>query len=206
VRERKSGRSLCRKENRGGGYGEDGLLPPLNRTKKGVDREDGRWRGKERRRPRPWGRPVGGAKRRGGRGQLILLLTLVGHGLWREIDGGRRSATEMARAVAVGGSEGREKGRCGLGVRQGRRESVLLAREGGAWPGSSTRSSCLPAAMAVRPTCSNGGRRDVSGSDAVNATRRTATWWQASWQAQVVSRGGRWLAVVSSSQMMARAG
>jgi hypothetical protein len=71
------------------------------------------------------GRPGGGAKQRGGRGQLIPLLTLVGDGLWREIDGGRRSATETARAVAFGGSGGREEGRCGLGVRQGRPESVL---------------------------------------------------------------------------------
>jgi hypothetical protein len=125
VRERKSGRASDRKENRGGGYGEDGLLHPLNRTEKGVDREAGRWRGKGRRRPRPWGRPGGGAKRRGGRGQLIPLLTLVGDRLWREIDGGGRSATKTARAVVVGGLGGREEGRCGLGVRQGRRESIL---------------------------------------------------------------------------------
>jgi hypothetical protein len=125
VRERESGRALGRKENRGGGHGEDGLLPPLNRIEKGVDREADRWRGKGRRRPRPWGRPGGGAKRRGGRGQLIPLLTLVADGLWREIDGGGRSATETPQAVVVGGSGEREEGWCGLGVRQGRRESVL---------------------------------------------------------------------------------
>jgi hypothetical protein len=124
VRERKW-EALGRKENRGGGYGEDGILPPLNRTEEGVDREAGRLRGKGRRRSRPWGQPRGGAKQRGGRGQLIPLLTLVGDGLWREIDGGGRSAIETARAVAVGGSGGREEGRCGLGVRQGQRESVL---------------------------------------------------------------------------------
>jgi hypothetical protein len=125
LRERESGRDLGRKENRGGGHGEDGLLPPLNRIEKGVDREADRWRGKGRRRPRPWGRPGGGAKRRGGRGQLIPLLTLVADGLWREIDGGGRSATETPQAVVVGGSGEREEGWCGLGVRQGRRESVL---------------------------------------------------------------------------------
>jgi hypothetical protein len=81
--------------------------------------------GKGRRRPRPWGRPGGGAKRRGGRGQLIPLLTLVENGLWREIDGGGRPAIETARAVAVGVSGGREEGQCGLGVMQGRREPVL---------------------------------------------------------------------------------
>jgi hypothetical protein len=53
------------------------------------------------------------------------LLTLVGDGLWREIDDGGRSATETTQAVAVGGSGGREEDRCGLGVRQGRRESIL---------------------------------------------------------------------------------
>jgi hypothetical protein len=78
VRERKSGRALGRKENRGGGYGEGGLLPPLNRTERGVDREAGRWRGKGCRRPRPWGQSGGGAKQKGGRGQPIPLLTLVG--------------------------------------------------------------------------------------------------------------------------------
>jgi hypothetical protein len=48
MRER-SGRALGRKENRGGVYGEDGLLPPLNRTEKGVDREADWWRRKGRR-------------------------------------------------------------------------------------------------------------------------------------------------------------
>jgi hypothetical protein len=109
VIERKSGRAFGRKENRGGGYGEDGLLPPLNRTEKGVDREAGRWRGKGRRRPRSWGRPGGGAKQRGGRGQLIPLITLVGDGLWREIDGGGRSVIGAAWNGG-GGSSGKREG------------------------------------------------------------------------------------------------
>jgi hypothetical protein len=56
-----------------------------------------------RRRPRPWGRTGSGAKRRGARGQLIPLLTLVGGGLWREIDGGGRSATRNDTGGAGGG-------------------------------------------------------------------------------------------------------
>jgi hypothetical protein len=60
--------------------------------------------GEGRRRPRPWGRSGCGAKQRGGRGQLIPLLTLVGDGLWREIDGGGRSATRNDTCGAGGGN------------------------------------------------------------------------------------------------------
>jgi hypothetical protein len=49
------------------------------------------------------GRPGCGAKRRGGRGQLIPLLTLARDGLWREIDGGGRSATRNGTGGAGGG-------------------------------------------------------------------------------------------------------
>jgi hypothetical protein len=72
-----------------------------------------RWRGKGRRRPMPWGQPGGGAKQRGGRGKLIPLLTLVGDGLWREIDSGGRSATETTRVALVVAMEG--SGRRGIG-------------------------------------------------------------------------------------------
>jgi hypothetical protein len=58
---------------------------------------EGRWRPGARR------RPGSGAKRRGGRGQLIPLLTLVGDGLLREIDGGGRSATRNGTGGAGGG-------------------------------------------------------------------------------------------------------
>jgi hypothetical protein len=77
---------------KGRGYGQNNhLLPPLPHHT-------------EQRRRGQRGRPVEGggapatrctttagkwAKRRGARGQPILLLTLVGDGLWREIDGRR---------------------------------------------------------------------------------------------------------------------
>jgi hypothetical protein len=77
-------------------------LPSLTIQNAG-DRMAGRWRGKGRRRPRPWGRPGSGAKRRGGLGKLIPLLTLVGDGLWREMDGGGQSATRNGTGGAGGG-------------------------------------------------------------------------------------------------------
>jgi hypothetical protein len=49
------------------------------------------------------GRPGSGAKRRGGQGQLIPLLTMVGDGLWREIDGGGRSVTQNGTGGPGGG-------------------------------------------------------------------------------------------------------
>jgi hypothetical protein len=63
----------------------------------------GRWRGEGRWRPGARRQPGSGAKRRGGRGQLIPLLTLVGDGLWREIDGGGRSVTRNGTGGAGGG-------------------------------------------------------------------------------------------------------
>jgi hypothetical protein len=79
-------------------------LPSLTIQNRGAEeKEVGRWRGEGRRRPRSWGRPGCGAKRRGGRGQLIPLLTLVGDGLWREIDGSVRSATRNGTGGAGGG-------------------------------------------------------------------------------------------------------
>jgi hypothetical protein len=62
-----------------------------------------RWRGEGRRRPGARRRPGSGAKRRGGRGQLIPLLTLVGDGVWKEINGGGRSATRNRMGDAGGG-------------------------------------------------------------------------------------------------------
>jgi hypothetical protein len=75
-----------------------------SRYRGAEDREVGRWRGEGRWRLGPWGWPGSGAKRRGGRGQLIPLLTLVGDGLWREIDGGGRSATRNGTGGAGGGN------------------------------------------------------------------------------------------------------
>jgi hypothetical protein len=78
------------------------FLPP---SRYRTERQGGRpWKGEGRRRLGPWGRPGSGAKRRGGRGQLIPLLTLVGDGLWMEIDGGRRSATRNGTGGAGGGN------------------------------------------------------------------------------------------------------
>jgi hypothetical protein len=92
------------KWKKGRGYGQNNhLLPPSLTIQNARDRMAGRWRGFGRRRPRPWGRPGRGAKRRGGRGQLIPLLTLVGDGLWREIDGGGRSATRNDTGGTGGG-------------------------------------------------------------------------------------------------------
>jgi hypothetical protein len=78
------------------------FLPP-SRYRDAEDGEAGRGRGEGRRRPRPWGWPGSGAKQRGGRGHLIPLLTLVGDGLWMEIDGGGRSATRNGTGDTGGG-------------------------------------------------------------------------------------------------------
>jgi hypothetical protein len=89
---------------KGRGYGQNNhLLPPSLTIQNAGDREADRGRGEGRRRPGPWGRPGSGAKRRGGREQLIPLLTLVGDRLWREIDGGGRSATRNGTGGAGGG-------------------------------------------------------------------------------------------------------
>jgi hypothetical protein len=96
------------------------------------DREADRGRGKGRRRPRPWERSGSGAKRRGGRGQLIPLLTLVGDGLWREIDGGGRSATWNGTGGAGGGDgELGEEGRLVVEVRDevGSRSGPFIGAE-----------------------------------------------------------------------------
>jgi hypothetical protein len=92
------------KWKKGRGYGKNHHLLPPSLTIQRRRRQGGRtWKGGGRRRPRPWGRPGSGAKRRGGRGHLIPLLTLVGDGLWREIDGGGRSATQNGTGGAGGG-------------------------------------------------------------------------------------------------------
>jgi hypothetical protein len=92
------------KWKKGRGYGQNNhLLPPSLTIQNRGDREADRGRGEGLQRPRPWGRPGCGAKRRGGRGQLIPFLTLVGDVLWREIDGGRRSATRNGTGGAGGG-------------------------------------------------------------------------------------------------------
>jgi hypothetical protein len=57
----------------------------------------------------------------------------------------------------------------------------------------------LRACLEVQPAHSNGGRRDVSDSGAVDVTRRATTRWPESWQRwqrTAVSRGGRQLAAV----------
>jgi hypothetical protein len=81
---------------------------------------------------------------RGGRGQLVPVLTLGWDGLWKEINGGRRTVVQCSIGGSGGSSGGREggDGRCGV-----RRRAVLaIYRRGKAVsrPGSSTRSSCLP--------------------------------------------------------------
>jgi hypothetical protein len=114
VRERKSWRASDRKENRGGGYGEDGLLHPLNRTEKGVDR-----------------RPAGG----GGRGADD-----PGHGDGREVgQNGEEvegnsfrsspwSGTDCGgRSTAAGGLQPRRHGRWWLEAWEGERKA------GAAW-------------------------------------------------------------------------
>jgi hypothetical protein len=77
-------------------------LPPSRYRTEETGRPTG-GRGEGRRRPRPWGWPGCGAKRRGGRGQHIPLLTSVGDGLCREIDGGGRFATRNGTRGAGGG-------------------------------------------------------------------------------------------------------
>jgi hypothetical protein len=78
----------------------------------------GRWRGEGRRGPGARRRPGSGAKRRGGQGQLIPLLTLVGDGLWREIDGDGRSVTRNGTGGAGGGDgELGEEGKLVMEVR-----------------------------------------------------------------------------------------
>jgi hypothetical protein len=107
------------------------FLPP-SRYRGAEDREANRWREEGRRRPRPRGRPGSGEKRRGGRGQLIPLLTLVGDGLWREIDGGGRSATRNGTGGAGGGDrELEEEGELVVEVRDevGSRSGPFIGAE-----------------------------------------------------------------------------
>jgi hypothetical protein len=103
-KERIEGGQFWRSGKRAGGMGKTTIffLPSL--TIQNREEQSGRpVEGEGRRRPgaRRW--PGSGAKRRGGRGQLIPLLTLVGDGLWREIDGGARSATRNSTGGAGGG-------------------------------------------------------------------------------------------------------
>jgi hypothetical protein len=102
--ERIEGGRFWRSGKRAGGMDKTTIffLPP-SQYRGAEDREAGWWRGEGRKRPRPRGQPGSGAKRRGGRGQLIPLLTLVGDGLWREIDGGGRSATRNGTGGTGGG-------------------------------------------------------------------------------------------------------
>jgi hypothetical protein len=131
--ERIEGGRFWQRGKRAGGYGRNNhLLPPSPTIKNAGDRMAGRWRGEGRRRPRPWGRPRSGAKRRGGRGQLISLLTFVGDGLWREIDGGGRSATRNGTSGTGGGDgELREEGELVVEVRDevGSRSDPFIGAE-----------------------------------------------------------------------------
>jgi hypothetical protein len=124
------GGSVLEKWKKGRGYGQNNhLLPPSLTIQNRGDSMAGRWRGKGRRRPRPWGQSRCGAKQRGGRGKLIPLLTLVGDGLWREIDGGGRSATRNDTGGAGGGDgELREEGELVVEVRDevGSRSSAFI--------------------------------------------------------------------------------
>jgi hypothetical protein len=122
-----------------GGMGKTTIyfLPSLTIQNR-QDSMAGLWRGKGRRRPRPWGRPGCGAKRRGGRGQLIPLLTLVGDGLWREIDGGGRSATQNGTGGAGGGDgELGEEGELAVEVRDevGSRSGPFICAGRSVWRG-----------------------------------------------------------------------
>jgi hypothetical protein len=91
------------------------FLPP-SRYRTEEDREADRARGKGRRRPGARRRPGSGAKRRGGRGQPILLLTLSWGAPERRIDGGRRRPV-----MVVGGGGAWALGRQGglVGVVRG---------------------------------------------------------------------------------------
>jgi hypothetical protein len=87
-------------------------------TEQGKRAQGGPDRGGRRTsRARRW--PGGRGTERGGRGQLILVLTSGWDGLWREIDGRRWSAVEVALVAAVGssGEGGRRPVRCVAGRR-----------------------------------------------------------------------------------------
>jgi hypothetical protein len=71
-----NGRWWKEKKEGQGALGKTAIAFLLNRTEEGVDRTAGRWRGSAHRRSSARRRPGGGAKRRGGRGDLSLVLTL----------------------------------------------------------------------------------------------------------------------------------
>jgi hypothetical protein len=92
------------KWKKGRGYGQNNhLLPPSLTTQNAGDREADRGRREGRRRPGARRRPGSGAKRRGGRGQPIPLLTSGWGAPERRIDGGGQSATRNGTGGTGGG-------------------------------------------------------------------------------------------------------
>jgi hypothetical protein len=92
------------KWEKGRGYGQNNhLLPPSLTTQNAGDGKADRGRGEGRRRPGARRRPGSGAKRRGGRGQPIPLLTSGWGAPERRIDGGGRSATRNGMGGTGGG-------------------------------------------------------------------------------------------------------
>jgi hypothetical protein len=109
-----------KKWKKGRGYGQNNhLLPPSLTTQNAGDREADRGRGEGRRRPGAQRRSGSGAKRRGGRGQPIPLLTSGWGAPKRRIDGGGRRPV-----MVVGGG-----GAWGLG-RQGGLVGVVRGEVG----------------------------------------------------------------------------
>jgi hypothetical protein len=109
----KVGAPAGRKEIEEGVLGKTHHLPPLdtNRTERSRSGCDS---GSCSRRPSRARRLQGvGGTERGGRGQLVPVLTSRWDGLWREIDGGGRTAGRGGTDAAVGTrGEGGVAGRC----------------------------------------------------------------------------------------------
>jgi hypothetical protein len=103
--------------NRRGGFGQNHHLPPLDTTEQRRGGRSGGTSGSCGRQPSRARRRSGlGGTERGGRGQLVPVLTLGWDGLWKEIDGGGRTASRCGTGGG-GGSWGREREvceRCGV--------------------------------------------------------------------------------------------
>jgi hypothetical protein len=89
---------------------------PSSRIEQGQGGSTGRPTGRgARRRPSARRRPEGGAKRRGGRGSLIPVLTLGWGCLWRRLRSEDWAVVEASGGGAIGGGGGAREG-CGGSV------------------------------------------------------------------------------------------
>jgi hypothetical protein len=99
------------KRKEGGGYGQNYHLPPLdtNRTEERGPVRGRLWLVRPAALPGTAVAGSGGNREIGGRGQLVLVLTLGWDGLWKEIDDGGRTVGRC-RTGGGGGSSGEREG------------------------------------------------------------------------------------------------